>query len=495
MMNALSLSSIRAHQFDLWPARLGLILVGLLVWVQWAAPGLVGNDGYYHLKMAALLRESLLRGDPSPDFVWLPLTILNATEYVDHHWLFHVLLTPFTTGDLITGGKIATVVFAASALFAAGGLLRSHNVPFAAGWAVLIFAGSSAFIYRLSMLRAQSLSLLWLLFAIYLMLQRRERWLAPLGLTYVWLYNAFPLMLVVAAVYFVAARLTERRWAWGALIYSALGIALGLIINPYFPHNLTFLFHHLVAKLDIASVPVGNEWYPYTTAQLLTNAGPALLAFVAGAFALGWNRERPTLPAVFTFGLSIVFGIMLMQSRRFVEYFPLFAILFCAFACQPLLSSQKLRYGAATALAGAVLLAAAFTARDVRATLASETRPDQFAGASQWLEAHSAKGSIVFQTDWDDFTRLFFYNSHNVYTVGLDPTYLQRADPALYYLWVDLTKGRGLDLSADIRQHFGAQYAVSDLKHTAFLARAESDPQLKEVYRDSNSVVFEVLEP
>jgi hypothetical protein len=487
-MNAQTLSSPRILQSDTWPVRLSLILAGLFAWVQSAASGLVGNDGYYHLKMAALMR-----GDLTLKFIWLPLTILNPAEYVNHHWLFHILLMPFAGGDLITGGRMAAVVFAAAAIFVAGWLLRSQGVPHATLWAVLIFAASSAFVYRMSMPRTQSLSLLWILVAVYLLLRRHDFWLVLLGMTYVWLYDAFPLLLIVGGVYVIAARITEGQWRWAPLFYSVLGICLGLVINPYFPHNLTFIYHHLIAKLDLTNVPVGNEWYPYTTAQLLSNSGLALLAFVGGTFALGWSRQRITLPTALMFGLSIVFGIMLMQSRRFVEYFPPFAVMFCAFACQPILSGRAFRWQAATAAVAAVILAATLTARDARDIVADDTPADQFAGASQWLETHTPEGSLVFQTDWDDFTRLFFHNTHNVYTVGLDPTYLQRADPTRYTLWVDITQGRGLDVSDAIRKQFGADYVVSDLKHKAFLARATDDPQLKEVYRDENSVVFAVL--
>jgi hypothetical protein len=486
-MTTQTLSLPRFFRLDGWFVRLSLVLAGLLAAVQMAALGLVGTDGYYHIKLAFLMRADL-----TPEFIWLPLTILNPQDYVDHHWLFHVLLIPFTGGDLIVGGQIAAVVFATAALGAAGWLLRARGVPGAALWAIGMVAASSAFVYRLSMPRAQSLSLLWLIAAMYLMLARRERWLVLLGLTYVWLYNAFPLLLVVAGVYVVAARLVEGRWRWEALLYSAFGVGLGLVLNPYFPQNLIFIYHHLIAKLDIASVRVGSEWYPYTTEQLMQNSGPALAAFIGGAFALGWQRQRLSLDAAFSFGLSIAFGIMLLSSRRFVEYFPAFAVLFCAFAWQPVLAEKQIGRRLAAALTAIVLIAAAYSVSQARDSLKNDTPAAQFAGSSRWLADNTPQGAFIFQTDWDDFTRLFFYNTHNVYTVGLDPTYLQIADPALYSLWVDLTQGRGLDVSAAIRQHFGADYVVSDLKHKAFLERAEADPQFQEVYRDENSVVFKV---
>jgi hypothetical protein len=225
---------------------------------------------------------------------------------------------------------------------------------------------------------------------------------------------------------------------------------------------------------------------------LLENSGLALLALAAGVVALGWQKRRLTLATALTFGLSVVFGLMLMRSRRFVEYFPPFAVLFCAFAWQPLLEGKSLSRMARAAVAVTAAVVLLFSVRAARADVADDPAAGRMAGAANWLAANTPQGAMVFQTDWDDFPRLFFYNSHNVYTVGLDPTYLERYDKDVYLLWVDLTQGRGLDLSAAIREKFGAEYVVSDLKHTAFLERAQADPEMKEVYRDSNSVVFTV---
>jgi hypothetical protein len=80
----------------------------------------------------------------------------------------------------------------------------------------------------------------------------------------------------------------ERRLEWAPLIYTSVGITLGSIINPYFPDNIVFTFRHLLPKLTGAlSVSVGNEWYPYTTTQLLENSPLALLVFVYGMLARG----------------------------------------------------------------------------------------------------------------------------------------------------------------------------------------------------------------
>ena len=106
--------------------------------------------------------------------------------------------------------------------------------------------------------------------------------------------------------------------------------------------------------------------------------------------------------------------------------------------------------------------------------------------------AHTPTGAPVFQTDWDDFTRLFYYNTHNTYLVGLDPTYLERADPQLWTDWVAITQGNWPVPSAAIQTEFGAAYVVSDTQHAAFAAQAETDPGLQLVYRDDHSLIWEV---
>jgi hypothetical protein len=104
-------------------------------------------------------------------------------------------------------------------------------------------------------------------------------------------------------------------------------------------------------------------------------------------------------------------------------------------------------------------------------------------------------GERVFQTDWDDFPRLFFYNTHNTYMIGLDPTYLQLYDADLYDTWVQITRGEIEQPSQIIASRFSARYIHSDLNHKNFLRLAAEDPGLKEVYRDGQAVIFEVIIP
>ena len=116
----------------------------------------------------------------------------------------------------------------------------------------------------------------------------------------------------------------------------------------------------------------------------------------------------------------------------------------------------------------------------------------RFAAASAWLMANSESGSRVFNTDWDDFSPLYFHNVHNTYMLGLDPTYMHLHDPALYQLWRNTTRGWG-NIGPVIKDTFQATFAITDLNHQGFIDKAEMDPYLKEVYRDEYAIVYEVL--
>jgi len=111
------------------------------------------------------------------------------------------------------------------------------------------------------------------------------------------------------------------------------------------------------------------------------------------------------------------------------------------------------------------------------------------------LMENTLPGERIFHTDWDDFPRLFYYNTQNTYIVGLDPTYLQLYNPELYDLWVDITQGDVELPSQVILERFGSRYVHSDLFHEDFIDQAENDPAMLEVYRDDQAVIYLISSP
>jgi len=310
------------------------------------------------------------------------------------------------------------------------------------------------------------------------------------------MYDAFPLLAALAFLYGLSAWMTESRPEFRPLLFVLGGTLAGLLINVYFPQNLIFIYRHLLPKLtDATAVSVGNEWFPYDTGQLLRNSAGALILFASGIVALGLRNERMDRGTATALLGSLLFGWMLFQARRFIEYFPAFALIFAALAWSPLLKRLQLQSPTKwvpALLTVAMLTGMSFTYPAARESIRSAKSYQLYFLASKWLEANTAPGERVFQTDWDDFPRLFFYNTHNTYLVGLDPTYMQLYDPALYDLWVKVTQGQVEKPSDVIRQRFGARFVITDLKHGAFLQQAASDPAMREVYRDPQAVIFEI---
>ncbi|MFN8400977.1 MAG: hypothetical protein U0X74_13255 [Anaerolineales bacterium] len=474
-----------------------IFFIGMAV-IQFSTPNLPDNDGFYHIKMAWLMRTEGLK----PDFIWLPQSILNEEDFYDHHFLYHVALIPFTFGKLREGAKLATVTFSALAFLAIWFLLDRQKIPFAWLWSLALLGISDAFLFRMSIPRAQSLSLGILALGLLWMFEGKYKHLAILSFFYVWTYNAFPLMIAIAGLYTFAIFLTEKRLDLRPVLWTSFGIVAGLVINPYFPKNLTFTYHHFLSKLQLGeSIKVGNEWYPYDTAQILSNSSLALIAFVSASFGLGLSGRKMTSQTAATLLIALFFGVMMFNARRFVEYFPPFALIFSAFAWAPLFDKEAEAVQNWSQKIPAWILALAILAGVVKSLPAAQhqlstSKPyDLYAGASFWLLQNSKEGELIFQTDWDDFPRLFYHNTYNTYLAGLDPTYFQLYDPELYSQWVNITQGDVENPSDSIRSLFGSRFVISDLKHGDFIQQAENDPHMREVYRDGQSVLFEIIEP
>jgi hypothetical protein len=372
-------------------------------------------------------------------------------------------------------------------------------------WALALLGISDAFLYRMSVTRAQSLSLAVLALAFAWLLEGKYKHLAALSFVYVWMYDAFPLIIALAGLHLIAVALIEQRLELKPLLYISAGVILGMLLNPYFPQNIIFSYRHMLPKLaDATSVRVGNEWYPYETKQLLENSFPSLVAFASGILALGLSARKMDSRTAFSLLLALLFGLMLFQARRFVEYFPPFALIFAAFAWAPLFNpiadsvpsaSSPRKYFSLLMLSVAVAVSIAVSIPRAREALDSSKPYTLYADASAWLESNTPAGARVFQTDWDDFPRLFFYNTHNTYLIGLDPTYMQLYDADLYNLWVKITQGNVENPSQIIADTFGAHWIHTDLSHQGFLSVAAKDPGLKEVFRDDQAVIFEVVNP
>src|SRR5689334_7242327 len=335
-------SSIRSFEFVI-----GAIVVGFVFWrLQFATTAICCGDfdGYYHIKWAQTLWEAIKSGHFPPQFPWLPLTTLNPKDYVDHHLLFHIIQIPFAvSSDPRLGAKIASAVFGSLAVLSCYWLLLRYRVRYALVWLIALLTCSAPFLFRMNMAKAPPLAIIYLVIAIHLFFKRKYWPLLPLALVFTWTYDMFVLLIMAAVFWTIAIAVTERRFEWRPVVFVLAGCAAGLVINPYFPHNLQLLWEHMQIKLTATDfdTKVGSEWYPYDSWEFLGNSAVACIAMVIGYLAFEPSEHRRGHYPIFFLLFSTALMIMTARWKRIAEYWPPFAILFAGFSLQPWLEGFR----------------------------------------------------------------------------------------------------------------------------------------------------------
>lgn len=500
-------------------------------------------DGYYHIKTSMLLWQSFSSGHWLPTFEWLPLTVLNPADYNDHHFLFHLLQIPFLWFfKPVMAAKIAAVVFSTLAIFSVYWILHRYKVRYPLIWLAGILTCSNMFYYRMNMAKAPPLTIIITVVGIHLLFQRKYIWLLPLMFAFVWTYSLFPLLWIASMIWVAVIAWNERKFEWQPIAYTTAGMILGNLINPYFPHNLTLFYEHFITKFKVGSdfvVAVGGEWSPFTGMELLTNLPVAMAAMLIG-YILFMPRGKK-LPEKATFFL--VFASILLaaqfRSKRFAEYFPPFAVLFAAFSwnafrtsqhpelpedfrrdIEPYLDAPKktekealwdnIKLGLVWSLGIVLIFTFLINLIGLQRfgidygglikTISTNEANEKYKRSMEWAQATDANGEqnipageIIFNANWDDFPKLFFYNTNNRYVYGLDPTYLYSENPELYKLLQSITKGDEANAGPLIKEKFGARFVFTDAKENLDMTAKLLDSGWAEtVYEDDEARILKI---
>jgi hypothetical protein len=511
----------------------GAIAIGIIFWqLQFSTSSICCGDfdGYYHIKWTRALWESMKSRAFPPAFPWLPLTTLNAKNYVDHHLLFHIIQIPFAAmSDPRLGAKIASALFGALAVLACYWLLLRYRVRYGLVWLIALLACSAPFLFRMNMAKAPPLAIVYLVIAIHLFFKRNYWPLLPLALIFTWTYDLFLLLVMAAVFWTVTLAITEKRLEWRPLVFVLVGCAAGLVINPYFPHNLQLLVEHLKIKLTASdfNTKVGSEWYPYDSWEFLGNSAVACIAMFVGYIAFEPSERRRAHYPVFFLLFSTALMIMTARWKRIAEYWPPFAVLFAGFALQPWLEGFRpylsrlppdvleelkpfldregipapekendFRDLIRTIAVGAVALGLSiflfFNLRSVVKEIGQSEPHDHYRAGAAWLLSNVPPGQMIFNTDWDDFPRLLYYDSSHYYVSGLDPSYLFDKDAGLSQLYDRITLGQEEDPGPLIRDRFGARYVFSDNSHHDFFEHARLSGWFDIVYEDTQCTIMHV---
>jgi hypothetical protein len=549
----------------------GAVLIGLIFRkLQYSTQSVCCGDydGYYHIKWSRLLWEGMREGHFPPSFRWLPQTTLNPNDYVDHHLFFHFLQIPFTWfSDLRAGAKAASWLYASLAVLSCYWLMVRYRIRYTLVWLVTLLACSAPFLYRLNMAKAPPIAIIFMVIGIYLMFEKRYLPLLPLAFLFAWTYSLFVSLAGAALIWSCVISWSERRVEWRPVVWAWLGAAAGLIINPYFPKNVWLFIEHVLIKATATgfTTEVGQEWYPYDSWYLLGSCAVAFAAMIVGYAAYDSSDRKRAARPLFLMIFSTILMIWSFRSRRWVEYWPPFAVLFAAFSLKPLLEGARAAIGRlptelmaelqpfldrheppgvteserrrdfwkeveiavvgialglagyfvlkqliypppdlpriyailtfkvilvivvgllslaayiflrksfiksfAVVLIGLLVIVLNFNVRETRKSIEGDSEPEHYEAAMAWIRENVPPGETIFNTDWDDFPKMFFYDTKHAYVSGLDPTYLLDRDnqlkrnPKLSELYKRITLGNEKDPAPIIRERFGARYVFSD---------------------------------
>ncbi|HEY0319722.1 MAG TPA: hypothetical protein VGC66_02005 [Pyrinomonadaceae bacterium] len=602
---------------DFWPRAIYLLIGALAIGVvfvklQFSTDAVCCGDfdGYYHIKWSSLLWEGMRHGVFPPAFQWLPLTTLDPKGYVDHHLLFHILQIPFTWFlDLRTAAKVSATLFSTLAVFSCYWLIVRYRIRYALCWLIVLLACSAPFLYRMNMAKAPPLAIIFMVIGIYLLFEKKYVWLAPLAFLFVWTYSLFVTLLAAAFIWPLIVFWSERPSGPRPILYTLLApfltfwaTILGFVINPYFPKNIWLFYEHVRIKVTAGdfTTSVGTEWYPYESWYFLGSCIIAFTAMLVGYVAFDWSDRRRAARPLLLMVFSTLLMIASFRSRRFVEYWPPFAVLFAAFSLQPVLEGVKsafsrmpsdvidelepfldrnpppadrekrkrfwdepllalfgfvlgvilfITYNEFTRLRGSGGAAEAATAvasqpmnkmaivwvvvaflvysgivlfyiwlrrsaartlsiiilsfvtitmfinvQETARSISDDHGQHYYEKGMEWVRNNVPEGERIFNTDWDDFPKMFFYDTKHAYVSGLDPTYLLDKNPELSKLYEQITLGKEKDPAPIIRDRFGARYVFSDNEdvHSDFYYNALRSGWFDKVYEDDDCTILRI---
>jgi len=334
----------------------GLFAMGVLLMAYFYGPspeqgvpaGLPGHDSFYHVKMAVLLPDIGL----VDQFPWLRFVYFGEGDaFVSHHWGYHLLLSPFVhaanwmTGDYLRGGRWFAcagmgATFVLFNLLLASGAVRCRWLF----WALLL-ALPSQFYLRHGYVRAINPSLVMMLLLILALFWNRAILAGVVLALYVQVYLGAVMYGPVVVIAFVASRLWCAEVSLRAAVriagYTFGGWLLGLLLHPYSSGVIQFLWLQVFGSGLSPDIEVGREWKPYEGVWWFAQFTGPVWAFWLPALLLrlryGPRIEGKTMMLLV---LKFAFLVLTLKARRFIEYWPLFALLSAGFLVAPVLARR-----------------------------------------------------------------------------------------------------------------------------------------------------------
>jgi len=475
------------------PKKIIIIFIAFLVILsimQFIIPNIIGFDGYYHIKTAEIIKDKGF----IEEFPWAKHTIF-ADNYADIQILFRLILIPFTFFELEFGAKIASIFFAAIAFIIFYWFLTENKIKFPLFWTLLYLFTSVNLMHRFLLPRQMPLVIALLILTIYFLRRKKYLLLGITSLILVLLHSSFIFQLLIILIYFILEKIFSKKFDYRILLYPFIGIIIGLVINPYFPNNISLLFTQIF-KVNFVANLFNVEWKPWTFFEFIKNNILVLFYITISIFILIKNKKITKTQSLY-FLLTVFFFIYTIISRRMQEYLVPFSILTISLLLNFYLikfdKNKLLKY---IKIISVLLLIIIGISNFIllKQDIINNNFLHNYNNCAAWMKNNIPKNSLVF-TNAYAFPYLFSKNSDIIYTHGIDLTYSYLYEPKKFERYMGILQGTIKDDPDYIITDYNPDYVFSgkvkqDIQLFNYIVKNKEN--YKAVYEDEWCAVLEV---
>lgn len=504
-----------------------LIFIGSVIltsaFFHFGSPNIPDPDAFYHIRHAWLYRTQSLF---NTDFPWTYFSSIQ-TLGADLWYGFHLFLIPFTFGDLNTGIKLAGLVLTSLLLLAYFQITVREKFALKYLWPFLFLLAVPNSLFQLLMVRPHILSLA-LSVLLFSFLIKGSWWPAALASAgIIFFHISFFWIIPLITLVIFAAQIIYKPINWPGYLGALGGAILGWILRPNFWETAQLTYVQVIKLLleKQGNLPLlfGQELFPLSIGAFTESSLLFLMIWVPAIAIFAWAlyrrqfyfskasfREQAVLWS--SAALSIAFALIsLFIARRAYILWVAFGVLFIA-AVYTYLISQKpyLKNAASMVLLVLFLIIFPYSIYQNSFNLTNRAAaPDKFQDAATWLENNTNPKDLVFNTHWDNFSALFFWNQKNYYIGGMDPIFQYNYNPALYWKFHHISKDDfwGLtcaepictthnqeNIDTVLMKDFRIQYIFVEKKRNPLLYQyLDLNPRFEKKFDNSREFIFQAI--
>jgi hypothetical protein len=422
----------------------------------------VPDDHYFHFKYAYLLRTEGLDAVKNFDWIYLSGHADGGSRYAAS--LYQVSLIPFTyMSDWLFALHVADVFYGSVVLAIFYFIMRRERVKHPLFFAILLLS-STYMMSRLLLGRAFVLIVGMVFLEMYFAIHKRYIPLFFIVLIHVlWHQSTYFLPLIIVGIVEVCRYITDQKIFLRNIASTVIGIVVGMAFFPGFPQSIIGWLKGLFSIKNSGAETVsgsltGIEMAPKSFMTYFASQEMILfLVLVPTIFVIGFyieskkherfleNAERVHMHwmyTLFVFLLFVIYGATAISGRFFDFVLPT-AMILLSFVLTIVAQLKLISWNSFATKWCAIILWVWVGVLCSNSLLAIYTtahtfdyRPAQ--RSSQWIADNSNPKEKVFLYNWSYFNLVFFTNSENIYSMGIEPTTLKWHDELLYWKYYNI---------------------------------------------------------